>query len=491
MLVNEVRQKNTTTTGFKGRPIADEIRAKYKMEQALKKQILASMPSTIKGISKFSKYSGEVPNIIINAIGTGLVAPIFIKYNFLSKTDDDTRTYSALRQPVSAILSVLTQAGIVIQFNNIVKGMNNRGDFSNYKYNKSKIQDTDYIEKELRKENPKLTKEEVAALAKKRSYKNFEDLAMTAYEENKIEYLTKGTKKEIPQDVFNKLIESTTADFLKETNETLERYQGTKIGKQIKRGEYLRTNSQRVLDCLNDLEARIGNIEDENIIKSFITEKIIKLRGEKGSSELSAILDEISQKPDNQTLRHKITETKQKCHDFKKFTSIQEVGNYVTENLKNKIDNLNQEKQIYENILKDIKDPNVATPTLKDVVDKISTLAKNRVGTSNIEDEVKKIKGEFLYNFANKHIGNVKESIKGYNQIVGLVVSLLMLPFTASLLNYLYPRVVAALFPRLADKKAAKKPNPIDINKQKINNADDSNSLSAKNKIGHADKEVK
>ena len=57
----------------------------------LKNEIKAFMPPSIKGMKKFSDNMGEVQNIIINALGTGLVAPIFIKWNPLSKTDEDTR----------------------------------------------------------------------------------------------------------------------------------------------------------------------------------------------------------------------------------------------------------------------------------------------------------------------------------------------------------------------------------------------------------------
>ena len=37
------------------------------------------IPYTLSVISKFAESMGEVSNIIINACGTGLVAPIFIK----------------------------------------------------------------------------------------------------------------------------------------------------------------------------------------------------------------------------------------------------------------------------------------------------------------------------------------------------------------------------------------------------------------------------
>ena len=52
----------------------------------MKEEVKAVMPASVKAMKKVSDNMGEVQNIIINALGTGLVAPIFIKWNPLSKT---------------------------------------------------------------------------------------------------------------------------------------------------------------------------------------------------------------------------------------------------------------------------------------------------------------------------------------------------------------------------------------------------------------------
>lgn len=106
----------TTFTGNAAAPVA-------KAGQSLRDFLLDLMPGKIKMMVKMHEGMGEVQNQIINAVGTGLVAPVFIKYNPLSKTDEDTRTYTAWRQPVSAILAVGTQAAIVVPFNSLIKKM--------------------------------------------------------------------------------------------------------------------------------------------------------------------------------------------------------------------------------------------------------------------------------------------------------------------------------------------------------------------------------
>src|SRR5574344_768776 len=85
------------------------------------------VPRYYKGIYNYDKKIGEFQNILLNSIGTGLVAPIFIKWNPLSKTDSDTKTYTAWRQPVSAVLAIATQAVITLPFKYATDYMTNNG----------------------------------------------------------------------------------------------------------------------------------------------------------------------------------------------------------------------------------------------------------------------------------------------------------------------------------------------------------------------------
>jgi hypothetical protein len=66
---------------------------------------------------------GEIGGILITALGTGLVAPIFIAFNPFMRAPKDateeqkkdvnnTKAYTAMRQPISAILAILFQASV-------------------------------------------------------------------------------------------------------------------------------------------------------------------------------------------------------------------------------------------------------------------------------------------------------------------------------------------------------------------------------------------
>lgn len=71
----------------------------------------------------FSKdiFTGDRANVIITGLGTGIVAPIMIKHNPLSKEDGDTKTYAAWRQPISAVIAIITQVGITTKVANYIK----------------------------------------------------------------------------------------------------------------------------------------------------------------------------------------------------------------------------------------------------------------------------------------------------------------------------------------------------------------------------------
>lgn len=192
-------------------------------EKELKSQILSQMTKPVNLLDKMKTFVGEVPNIIINSVGTGLVAPFFIKYNFLSKTDEDTRTYSAWRQPVSAVLAVLTQAGIVIPFNSVINKMSNKGEFGIKAYDKTSYQDKSFIESQIRKENPKLSKAEVKKLAEERQLKQLENMVGKLYDSDTIEYTVNGKKSLPPTDrtEIKKLLNETAEDMLKKAEENV------------------------------------------------------------------------------------------------------------------------------------------------------------------------------------------------------------------------------------------------------------------------------
>lgn len=56
--------------------------------------------------------NNEIKTILFTALGTGIIAPIVLTINPIAKEDEKTKKYTALRQPLSAGLAVITQVGI-------------------------------------------------------------------------------------------------------------------------------------------------------------------------------------------------------------------------------------------------------------------------------------------------------------------------------------------------------------------------------------------
>lgn len=211
-------------------------------EKEVKKELLSQMPKSIRLLDKMKNFVGEVPNIIINAVGTGLVAPIFIKHNPLSKADDDTRTYSAWRQPVSAVLAIATQVSMVAPFNTLLNNMTNKGEFTflkdkGNKYNKSAYQDVDFLEKQIKKDKPGLPKEEIQKLAKAKQYTQLEDMIESLYHKNTVKYVANGKPVSLTADEVKTLVEKTANGMLEKATDPNDKKLAESLLAKIKEGK--------------------------------------------------------------------------------------------------------------------------------------------------------------------------------------------------------------------------------------------------------------
>ena len=88
-------------------------------------RVLKKLPQhkMLKYLEKWEDLKGEMGGILITAFGTGLVAPIFIGFNpFVKapknatpeekKENQNTKLYTAMRQPISAVLAIMFQASV-------------------------------------------------------------------------------------------------------------------------------------------------------------------------------------------------------------------------------------------------------------------------------------------------------------------------------------------------------------------------------------------
>lgn len=408
----------------------------YSRNQKVQKELLKVMPKSIRTIDKMSSFVGEVPNIVINAIGTGLVAPIFIKYNFLSKTDEDTRTYSAARQPVSAILAVLIQAGLVIPVDRGIENLVNSGYFDNSWLDQKGIQDVKYLQRQLKKENPNLPKADLKKLAEEKQLEQMQKLIDSLRDNHKIEYAKNGAMHVLPQEDLDKLLRRTVDSMLDDTSSTLKRYEGEKIYNQVERGDFLRKNSQEVLKSMQEVQnAAAANKSEEELAKWF-KNQIGQMKKENASKDLIQIYDELSCWRSPDIVGSKAGDIMHKTRSFEACADKKAVWESVMGELKKTTLELQEEKAVLERLKKAIYGGKS--------VEEVLTEAKN-LKNSN-----------FVYEVIQKHSKNVSSNLKGFKQVTGLLVGLVTLPISCYALNWIYPKIMDKFFPELSKKKKNK-----------------------------------
>ncbi len=175
------KHKNASNIPFKGR---------FQYQRELSKQITENSSKFIKFITKLGKNNGEILNIIVTTIGTACVAPIFISFNPFSKEDKETKVYSAMRQPISAVLSFALQMGVNLRFNRWLDKLSSTGELD--KINLRANPAPSYLKKIIKSENPKIKRKELAQLIEDRQDIAFmEEVAKARklYKSNNIDYV--------------------------------------------------------------------------------------------------------------------------------------------------------------------------------------------------------------------------------------------------------------------------------------------------------------
>lgn len=120
------------------------------------------------------KNDGEILNTCVTTVGTGVVAPIFIAGNPLSKEDKETKWYSALRQPISAVIAFIVQLYINKSFNNFMANRASLGKLGEY-YDLHAMPLENHLKRIIKLEHPDYTKEQIAEEIKRKQNKAMQD----------------------------------------------------------------------------------------------------------------------------------------------------------------------------------------------------------------------------------------------------------------------------------------------------------------------------
>lgn len=450
MIVDKVNFKGSGS-GALNIPKMHGEAASHKFNKELQNELVDLMPGSVKFLKKMSSFIGEVPNIIINAVGTAIVAPIFIKYNFLSKTDEDTRTYSALRQPLSAIIAVLVQAGVVIPLDRTIDNAANKGEFSDLKYNKIGYQDEEYLKKILRKANPNLSKEQLAELVESKQLEQMQTLINGLKANNNLSFISNNKTITLSEEMLRKIISQAVNDKLKFVNANIKRYETEKFYRQFSRGAFLRTNKDEVIETLDEIKKNADKAKSAKELQDWFKVKLASLKRQGANEELRKIVQEIKSRSNIDVVKEKIEDVRSKCLDFAQCSSDKEVMNKIYNHIEFKKAALKTEKGLIEEIR-----------TMLFGGEKIESIMKKAEGF---------VDGDFGYDVVQRYIKNTAGNVKGLKQITAIVVGVGTLIVSCSLLNWSYPKIMDALFPRLSKSKGAKEKDQFIKNSEQQTNA--------------------
>lgn len=409
-------------------------------KSALNSEMAQYLPKQLKTLQQIDKYSGEAFNIGVNAVGTAAVAPVFIAYNPLSKTDEETKKYSALRQPISAILAIVTQAGLVIPWNRLLDNWNNKGMTGQF-YDQRAFQDKSFLMKQAKKANPTKSKKELAEIVKVQQADQYGKIYA--------EFMENGTisvaGKPIPEKQMREIIIDACQDKIKKCKDTIERYKinGEKYNNKMQRATYLFENKDLVLEKMTQIQNDISSMS-QNDINTYMKKLIKDAKASGTDSELIKIFEaDLKPKVDKDSLSKQIDHIIEKTNSYSKFndlgtlkTSIQDNLNSVNKKLEKQIEHFKtiqksaQENASMSNIMKLVKQENIKDANLGTI-----ELDNIRVGVVDM------------------YIDKIGKRIKGQKAISGLLLSLAIMPFTCCALNYIYPRFMDKFFPHLSKAK--------------------------------------
>ena len=475
----------------------------------LKEFLLDIMPGKIKKMVKIHEGMGEVQNQLINTTGTGLVAPLFIKYNPLSDTDENTRTYTAWRQPVSAVLAVATQAAIVVPFNKIIKHAADIGYFST-RYNSSLFPSDDYLKKEIKALNPgkKYTKQEMKDAIEAHKNANYDKKLINMIEQDKIVFNTSNGKTastlEMPAQEFKKLFTETIDNIIQSESAEKVKVIQRKLPQKIERGIFFHNNPDEAKSVLQRLRSNVTQIYNQTdfattpnqiaeankkfnkdckaLIKELKTE--IKKDSSKKSvnTELIKIIKEIKDKNtgnDSSALRvlgEKIDKMIESVNTMQSKKSTQEIMEYVNEVIYRRTNAIDETIEALTKIKTRLETSGITVKEAQQIIDDTieasrnsvrAKLTDNGIGEADLKKSIEWVEsvGTRLSEKAksiSKCIGDqlkkhAKSNIDGLKRWTGLGVSLAILPATCWMLNKIYPWFMDKAFPNLSNKAAAAK----------------------------------
>lgn len=364
-------------------------------------------------LTYLGQNDGEILNTLVTAVGTAVIAPIFIAGNPLSKEDAETKWYTAMRQPISAVIALIMQLWVNKEFNNFMDKGGSTGQFG-AAYDLSAMPKSKYLQRIIKLEHPEYTKEQVSAEISKRQMlaerRRIAELRQE-YKGKNIE-----TSELVSKDIFDEAKKQLTKEF-----------------KDAHKNELSGSNTTEMNEFLEKhlSKEKINARALENIEKTVEFEAKAKF---------------------------KIRELAKQFSDID--SAIKHLNELTPANA--------NEKDIINNVLNRLE-------TIK-----IFEESKGMQAFSSVKDLGKNYE-EVLHNVKVKHLlkartSNAAKALSSANKWLGIVVSLVTLPFSCGALNWAYPRVMEKIMPTITKwihRNDSPKEVAVNTNIEKTDGGDD------------------
>lgn len=459
--------------------------------QSVTEEITSYLPhaKAIKRMESLKWLKGEIGGILITALGTGLVAPIFIGFNPFVKApknatkeqkeeQKNTKLYTAMRQPISAVLAIIFQASVQKYIDKGLDAIFNNPELAKYgrvNLDQQNINTETYIKSNIKKQMKKEGNKKPSwfralfsqdAKEQRVKYTIDFDKRVKAEKDSQIQKVAEGLQKDgyihVGQrhmdhksvaELVNKQIEEYITDA-----KDLQKGADALIPKYLDRADVLIKNENK----LNEILAPIVN-------KGSVTKEEIDIliAQNKDNPNIKTLLEEVLQRPEDLRL-HRIKRTLNRIEAIKESCG----GDYSREIYRQKLiarDGVLNDiiSKLSELKIKDPKaaDANIIKSTIEKIAgvcdfsgldaDKQEILKNTETFGNKIEDLTKKV----FKDVTKKYKQLVDNHYKSWNQFTKIGVGVLItLPITCTALNWIYPRFMEIFCPKLAGVKKGQAP---------------------------------
>ena len=481
---------------------------------------------TIEFMKSFEWLKGEIGGILLTALGTGAVAPIFIGFNpFVHAPKDatpeekedviNTKQYTAMRQPVSAALAILFQAGVQKYIDKGLDAIFNNPERAKKVYinvDRQVINTDTYIKDKVKNQlaergykKPSIIKSWFNGKAKqdREIYNAMFDSSVEAMKEDQLKKVTTDLKNDHiihigerdlehreTAELINKQIESYKDDAEKLQKSKLQ------IEKYVKKAEILMNNEAHLRTIFKEVPVDEAKVSLRNYLTAMrevpvdeakaaeckakldkinkeVSNAIQKLIDKETNNEVKTLLQEIMSRPEDMRA-HRFERT------IKRIDTIENIcakykGGFTAKNYEKALLDRNEllDQRWLDLDRARIKEPDKADKkVIEEAIEKIKKAChfdeKNTVLKSLLEntdtfssDDVK-LKDKIYKDVAKAYKKMVENHYKGWNQLTKVGVGVLItLPITCTALNWVYPRFMELFFPKLAGVKKDKAPEQV------------------------------